>query len=145
MTDTERAEAKSPVFGAIMPLLKAVLTGYILSLIMLFLLAFILWLTGAKETVIRPVVLVIELMALLISGRLASQNTQLRGFLAGGLAGLVFRVLLYFIGILACEASPIGLTVLLQFVYAFCAGAIGGIWGKNSRPRARKKFHAKKA
>ena len=74
----------------VIPVLRALLFGYILSFALMAVTAVILWLSHAGDSAIRPIVLIITLAAMILSGRYAAKNTSFRGFVIGGAVGLSY-------------------------------------------------------
>lgn len=144
MAEYVQREEKTAYVNGIVPILKSLLVGFLFSLAALFILSVIMWLTNVKEVWMRPAVLIVTLLAMVICGRKAALLTSLRGFMIGGISGLLYMLIIYFIAVLAFSAVPFNINVLVRFVYAFVAGAIGGIFGKNFVHK-KKIMHAKKA
>jgi putative membrane protein (TIGR04086 family) len=71
------------------------------------------------------------LLAMLLTGMQASKKSTARGFVIGGLSGLLYMLFLYLIAVLAFSSVPFNVNVMIRFLYAFVAGAVGGVMGRN--------------
>ena len=118
-------------FSGIAPVVRALVISFALSLILFVILSFIMLYSSMSEQMIRPMVLVVSLIAMVIVGFVASRGSNIRGFLIGGIAALLYMLILYIIGVLVFSAPPFNLNGLIRFLYAFVAGAVGGVLGKN--------------
>jgi len=130
----QNEEISSFANGAV-PVLKSLVLGYLFSMVLFAVLGLLMLITNLNESVMRPAVLIITLLAMLLTGMQAAKKSSVRGFVIGGIAGLLYMLFLYLIAILAFSSVPFNLNVLIRFLYAFVAGAVGGVMGRNISAR----------
>jgi putative membrane protein, TIGR04086 family/integral membrane protein, TIGR04097 family len=131
MAEYVQNEEISSYSNGVIPVLKALVLGYLFSMVLFAVLGFLMLVTNLRESVMRPAVLVITLVAMLLTGMQAAKKSSVRGFVIGGVAGLLYMLFLYLIAVLAFSSVPFNLNVLIRFLYAFVAGAVGGVLGRN--------------
>lgn len=131
MAEYVQNEESSSFATGVVPILKALLFGYLFSMVIFAVLGLLMLMTNMKESIMRPAVLIITLVAMLLTGMQAAKKSTVRGFVIGGFSGLLYMLFLYLIAVLAFSSVPFNLNVLIRFLYAFVAGAIGGVVGRN--------------
>ena len=112
--------------------LKFIILSYIISFVLLLLLAFVLVYTDAPETISNPAVNIITLSGAFISAFLTGRSLSSKGWLFGFAAGTINIVILFALGTLFTR-TPFFLASKLAFIlYGGICGAIGGIIGVNT-------------
>jgi len=115
--------------------LKNVLKGTVISLIttlVLFLIfALLLTYTNISENTIFPVIVVITGVSILLGSFLGNIKIKKNGLLNGGLIGLIYMLLLYFIS--SCFVGDFSLNVnsFILIIAGILGGMLGGIIGVN--------------
>ncbi|WP_048600449.1 TIGR04086 family membrane protein [Rubeoparvulum massiliense] len=107
-------------------------TGFMLGIafVGIILIATILSLTSMSEANLPYVIYTVHLLALWIGGFISGKRAQEKGWYHGGMAGLLYAILLTIIGFLAFSL-PFSLQHLLLWLGAFLVSAVGGIVGVN--------------
>lgn len=112
--------------GKLFPFLKGLLFSYILTAVMLFLLAMTLYKFGLTEKVVCAVIIVIYVAATFSAGFLTGKKMKSRKFLWGLLMGVLYFVILALVS-LVVNQSPDALGNSFFTTLALCAG--GGMLG----------------
>ena len=125
-------------------LLKGILAAYIITIPVFLLFALILSLTSYPDRMIMPVVIVTTVVSVLAAGWFSTAMTKSRGWLNGGIAGLVYMLILYIAGSIAFKNFHLDSYVFTISIIGVLTGMIGGIFGVNVRiSRTRHKKWAK--
>ncbi len=109
----------------------AVGAAYLISLVLLLILALIVTYTSFNEDWANTAVGIIGGIAALVTGIFAAKNAQSRGYLHGGIAAVIYRLLLTCVGDLIYTGADFGMKFFLSLLLAFILGAVGGIIGIN--------------
>ncbi len=133
-----KKEKVMPAFSGVMPVMRALLVSFLFSLVLFVILSFVMLSTNLSENMICPAVLIVSLIAMLIGGIIAARRSEMRGFLIGGITGLCYMLILYIVGVLGFSAPAFTMNGLIRFLYAFVAGAVGGVIGRNLADRKRR-------
>ena len=115
--------------------LAAILKGLIVSLIILILSVIILGILYSifnvfHDELLSRILLVVNYLAIFGGGIFTARNAHNKGWLNGGLVGLLYMLLILFFGAQVI-AIDFGLDILLRVISGFLAGAVGGIIGVN--------------
>ena len=115
--------------------LKNILKGTIISVLTTFILfliyALLLTYTNISEETILPVIVVVTGISILIGSSLGNIKIKKNGIINGGIIGLIYILLLYFIS--SCFVGNFGLNgnSVILIITAILAGMLGGIIGVN--------------
>lgn len=120
-------------FGKIVKGIKFILISYIVSLLLIVLLAALLAYTSLPEAVSAPAVSAITYFAAFLSGFLTARSAGGRGWMWGMLSGIGNILLLSIAGLLLYSGAPAPGRVLVTAICGGIAGAVGGILGINSK------------
>lgn len=109
-------------------LLKCLLLSYLLTAVLLLLLAFLLYQLGLSEKVVSVAIILIYVAATLSAGFVAGKRLQTRKFLWGLLLGVAYFLLLTVVS-LTVGASPgeSGTSFLTTFILCAGGGMLGGM------------------
>ncbi len=120
-------EKNVPVFF----LLRCLLFSYILTAVLLLLLAFLLYKLGLSEQIVSVAIIVIYVVATFFAGFVAGKKMQSKKFMWGLLmGGLYFLVLmLVSFGVNTATATEMGNSFLTTFVLCAGGGMLGGMFG----------------
>ena len=129
-TESERRLARG--FPA---LLKTVAASFLITLILMALLAFLVCFTPLPEEAVTPCVYVLNYISVFLSGLFSAAKGKRRGFLTGALAGGIYMMLLYVLGFLLFGGIEFTRGVAMQIVYCVLTGMAGGIVGINLAKR----------
>ncbi len=130
-------EASSFAFS--MPgFLKAVLTACAFTLVVFFVCALLLTYTGLPEGAIPFIVIMTLVLSVLIAGIVNAGAAGRYGYLYGGLAGLLYVLLLYLVSLLIAGSFHFSSYILILLVIGLLGGAAGGIVGINLKGKRRR-------
>ena len=115
--------------------IKNVIKGTIISIVttlLLFLVfALLLTYTNISETTIFPVIVVITGISILLGSSLGNIKIRKNGLLNGGLIGLIYMLVLYFISSCFLGDFSLNSNSFILIIAAIFAGMLGGIIGVN--------------
>ena len=115
--------------------IKNVIKGAIISIVttlLLFLVfALLLTYTNISETTIFPVIVVITGISILLGSSLGNIKIRKNGLLNGGLIGLIYMLVLYFISSCFLGDFSLNSNSFILIIAAILAGMLGGIIGVN--------------
>ncbi len=124
----------SKQFGA--AVLYGLIAIFVIHIISSGIFAFILKLTGIKETGLQVVITSVSFVSLFIGGFISGGKGQERGWLLGGATGLVYALIILLFQYLGYDK----LFTSEQFIYHTCftlVAMMGGILGVNMTTRTR--------
>lgn len=114
------------------PLLAGLLTVWLLVIFGSLITALVLNVTQVQEQYFNYFSYTINILALLIGGWMAGRRSGQRGWYYGALTGLLYAILVFFIGLLAFDTVLNWQSVIL-FGGAIVIAAVGGMLGVNMR------------
>jgi putative membrane protein (TIGR04086 family) len=82
------------------------------------------------EDVMNRALMIINYTAIFSGGIMGARWSQTKGWLHGGLVGLIYMVIIVFIGS-RYVSFAVGLEVMLRVISGFLTGALGGVLGVN--------------
>ena len=118
--------------------LKNVFFSFLGTIILLFIGAVAATYLTASETAISLTVAVITAACIMWGGFRSSRHFGRQGLICGALSGLLYVVLLYFIGSLVLGRISFNVATALSMLIGIGCGAIGGIVGVNTRSKRRR-------
>lgn len=110
-------------------IIRSALWGIVISLLCFIVFAIVINSSNVQDSIIPPTVQTIRIVSVAVAGLLAAVATGSKGWLKGGVSGLVYIVLVLIITSIVSSESVAFSTVLNDVLMAFIAGAIGGIIG----------------
>jgi len=111
---------------------KGAIGGLIIALLLLCGLALVLLWADMSDSIQRTAMDAIGGIGALAAGFLAGRSAQIKGLVHGGLAGLLFALLVLLVGIVFFGAAFAITGWLLRLIAGAVLGALGGIVGVNS-------------
>ena len=117
--------------GLIKILLKAVALALILSVVLLFIAALIFYFTALSEKITPYLVFGVSLVAIITGSSYAGKQIGTRGWLYGGIVGLIYVIAMLATGIFVRDSVAVNLNLITKLFLGFVFGAIGGMWGVN--------------
>lgn len=117
--------------SAWMILLKGVFLALIFSLIMLLVIALALYLTELPEKAGLYLVYAVSIVAILWGSAYTARKMGTRGWLNGGITGLIYVLLMLGGGLIIGGDMTIGWNLAVKLFLGFIFGAVGGMWGVN--------------
>lgn len=124
------AQMKPPATG--MVLAKGVLYAYFLSLVVFLLFSVLIQYTSLTEAILPYAAYATSLVAIFVGATYVSKRLDTKGWLNGGVIGLLYLVGLVIFGLVLLPDFGLDASYIVNGVFAFLAGAAGGIFGINS-------------
>ncbi len=121
---------KPPATVAVMA--RGVLYAYFLSLLVFLLVSVLVRYTRLSEAVLPYVTYATALVAIFIGAAYVANRLKTRGWLNGGITGLVYLLGLLIFALILLPEFKIHAGYISKIFLAFVAGAAGGIFGINS-------------
>ena len=111
--------------------LKGVLLALIFSLGALLIIALALYLTALQEKIASYMVYGVSIVAILWGSAFAARRIGTRGWLNGGIVGVIYILIMLGGGLIFAGDSALGWSLAVKIFLGFIFGAIGGMWGVN--------------
>jgi len=112
-------------------LLKGILLALLFSLGMILLIALLLYLTALPERMAFYLVYAVSIAAILWGSAYAARRIGSRGWLHGGIIGVIYVLLMLGGGLIVVADLAIGWNLVVKIFLGFIFGAVGGMWGVN--------------
>ena len=126
----ERKSRTSPAEGGfpIITLLKCLLASYLLTGIMLLLLALLLYKVGLTEKPVSIMIIAIYVIATFLAGFLTGKTLKTRKFLWGLIEGIAYFVILLLLSVIMNGSlDTAGNSILTTFILCAACGTLGGM------------------
>lgn len=120
LVQTGSVENKS----SIIYIIKGTVIAYGITLVLLFLFSIVLTYTNMAESMIAPVILIITIISILIGGSIGSSKIKRKGLINGGIIGLIYISILYFISSLIQTGFGLNIYAILMIVFSVLAGMV---------------------
>ena len=111
--------------------IKGVVSSFIISIILFYILGIILTSSKITEKIITPAILIITGLSILIATSVVMIKNNEKGLLKGGLIGLSYFSILYIVSSISMQNFEINVYSMIMLVITFICGSIGGIVGIN--------------
>lgn len=112
-------------------IIAGVLVGYIITLGFFIIYALVLTFTPLSELTLPTLTMLVTIVGVVISGALSTRNTKSKGWLNGGLAGILYVTIMLILGIFFIkELGPVS-SWTIKYIWGVALGALGGIIGIN--------------
>ena len=125
MGNPNMVKAKSPLFSGLV-------YAFVFMGICTIVLSLMLWLSSFQEQSLSAAAFVIHGVAVFTGGFTAGRNSLRKGWLNGGMVGLMYTLIIILVGFLGFDSS-LNLQSLLLLGICLAAGAVGGMLGVNVR------------
>lgn len=112
-------------------IMKTVLTAFLITVILMGLLAVIICYTPISEAAVTPSVYVLNYFSVFMAGLFSAARAKKRGFITGGLAGGLYMLLVYALGYILFGGIEFTKNVLMNVIYCVALGVAGGVVGIN--------------
>jgi putative membrane protein (TIGR04086 family) len=122
---------KDTTIHELLVILKASLLAVIITLICFVIFALVMKLANLQETIIPPVNQAIRILSIAIGGVFASRASRKKGWLKGGLTGLLYIIWSFIISGLFDGKYIFNTLLLSDLLLGAVVGAVGGIIGIN--------------
>lgn len=117
--------------------IKGVVISYFLSVVLLFIFSIIAVYSSLSDYMVNIGVNIITALSLIICGFIAAKGVKRAGLLNGAFSGIMYAVILYFIGCAVNLRFEISLSAVTVFVMSIICGAFGGVLGINTSKKRR--------
>ncbi len=117
--------------------LKPLLVSLCVTFVSLCLLALCIAFGPVTENTADLCILLVTILSLFLAGFLSARQKTSRGFITGGIAGLLYVFAAYLIAALAFGSFSPGRDFIKLFLLGIGIGALGGIVGVNTRRKTR--------
>lgn len=111
--------------------IKGVVSSFIISIILFYILGIILTSSNIPEKIITPAILIITGLSILISTSIVMIKSNEKGLIKGGLIGLSYFSILYILSSISMQNFDVNVYSMIMLVITFVCGSIGGIVGIN--------------
>lgn len=112
----------------ILTFVKSIVTAYIISFVLLAVLAALLFFMDAPEGIVRGGVIVVYVLSCFVAGMILSRNRGGRCFLWGIFAGAVYCLILFVVSLVCGKIAFSGVTGVFPTVFlCVCGGMLGGM------------------
>lgn len=112
-----------------------VVKGYIISLVLLFILACIVTYTSFPESYVNGIISVITVIGILFASISVAKKYRTLGWLHGAITGVLYSMILYVLSASFLSFTGVQKGVLSFLVIGVVCGALGGIVGVNLKKR----------
>jgi len=129
----------------LMTIIKGIIVSYIITIPAFIIFAIILTYVSFPEKLISPAVVIITIISILVAGSTATKSTKSRGWLNGGIVGLIYMLFLYILSSSIINNFAIDRYVATMTVIGVLTGCIGGITGINIKAGTHKRAKLRKA
>ena len=112
---------------------KTVVTAFLITIILMGVLALLICYTPISEEAITPSVYVLNYFSVFMAGLLSAARAKRRGFVTGGLSGGLYMLLVFLLGYLLFGGIEFTKAVAMNILYCLVLGTVGGVVGINIR------------
>lgn len=112
-------------------ILKGVLLAYCISFLLILVYSAILTYTGVSESTIPMAVFMISLLSVFLASSLMVIKLKENGLKNGGLIGLIYILVLYFLSSLTSVGFGLSSFSIATIIFNILLGMVGGIIGVN--------------
>ncbi|QSZ26729.1 TIGR04086 family membrane protein [Aceticella autotrophica] len=112
-------------------IISGLFVSYMITLVFFIIYALALTFTSLSELTLPILTMLITIVGIVISGALAARNTTSKGWLNGGIAGLLYSIIMILLaGFFIKELGPAS-TWIYKLMWGMILGALGGMIGIN--------------
>ena len=108
-------------------MIKALLVSYVVSCILLLILAFGLYKLDLKEQIVQGGIMGIYALSAFFGGRAAGKLFQMRRLIWGGILGILYYALILIISFVMYQGPGAVSDVILSLIVCVISGMLGGI------------------
>lgn len=112
-------------------IIKGTILGLILTIVLIFIFSIILTYTKLSEVLIPFINSVIMILGISSGAVFISRKVDSKGWLSGGLVGVLYFLIIFILGILFIKDFTIDKYSLIKGLIAIVTGCIGGMIGIN--------------
>jgi len=107
------------------------LISYIITLSAFVIYAFLLTYTSLSEFSLPTMTMLVTIIGVVIAGAFSTKNTKSKGWLNGGIAGLLYITVMFVFGILFIKELGPSSSWLIKYLWGGFLGSLGGMIGIN--------------
>lgn len=112
-------------------IIKGMLLAYIVSLVAFLIIGGLIHFTKISEDIVPVSVNIVSALSVLIGGLYVAKNVDTRGWLNGGIMGLLYVLILLILSLFLVPDASLGISSFVKLALGFVIGALGGILGVN--------------
>ena len=116
-----------------MNLIKGIGIALVVTFISLIIFSILLTYTDINEASIDPVIMVVTGISILLGSFIGNIKIKKNGMLNGGIIGLTYLLILYFISSLLNWNFGLNIQSIIMLVVGIICGILGGVLGVNKR------------
>ena len=138
--ESNSLQNKSNIFSKLLlkyaiVIFRSVAISITLTILLLLISALILWLFEIQDSIIPLSVQIIRLLSILTGSILCTTSIKHKGWIFGGICGLVYILLSTVIGALFFDDFTLANIIISDIIFAISVGIIGGIIGVNVKSK----------
>ena len=138
--ESNSLQNKSNIFSKLLlkyaiVIFRSVAISITLTILLLLISALILWLFEIQDSIIPLSVQIIRLLSILMGSILCTTSIKHKGWIVGGICGLVYILLSTVIGALFFDDFTLANIIISDIIFAISVGIIGGIIGVNVKSK----------
>ncbi len=111
--------------------LKTVVTAFLITIILMAILALLICYTPLPEEAVTPSVYVLNYLSVFMAGLFSAAKAKRKGFVTGGVSGGLYMLSVYLLGYVLFGGISFTTDVLMHIFYCMATGMAGGIAGVN--------------
>lgn len=119
--------------------LKNVFVSFLATIVLLFLGAIAATYFAMPDSIIHIMVMVITALCVMWGGFRFALHLGRQGLVCGSISGLLYILVLYFLGAVIFGVPELGQAVILSALMSVFCGAAGGLIGVNLKPKKRRR------
>ena len=135
MKSVTNIEAQGGMTSGFIGIVKNILLCFVFTAVFLFAFAVIITYTNFPDKFIPPLVITFTVISIALAGIMTAKKCFSKGWLSGGLTGLIYMLLLYCIGSLMFRSFNFDGRVITMLLIGVFSGMFGGIVGINTKKR----------
>lgn len=108
-----------------------VLIAYIITLSFFIIYALLLTFTAVSELTLPTLALLITIIGIVLSGALSARHTISKGWLNGGIAGILYITIMLILGAFFVKELGPSSSWVVKYIWGAVLGALGGMIGIN--------------
>ncbi len=112
-------------------IVKTVIAAFLITIILMGLLAVLICYTPLPEEAVTPGVYALNYFSVFMAGLISAARAKKRGFITGGISGGLYMLLVYLLGYILFGGITMSKEVVMSIVYCLIVGMAGGIVGIN--------------
>lgn len=110
---------------------KTVVCAFLITIILMGVLALCICFTPLPETAVTPSVYVLNYVSVFLAGLISAAKAKRKGFVVGGISGALYMLFVYLLGCFLFGGIAFTKEIALNIFYCLVTGMAGGIVGIN--------------